>query len=144
MDLDFFGYDNDNEFINDILDDVQIEISNDEDDDMKIIVDNLQEPDIFLQNKMTFTEFCKKLFEFIDPHQAILITTRMLLMVEKAFAQEFGVSWNKLKRDDKRKKERILQKFYENSDTIIMCIQNEPDKYLRYVREIIVKKLSKR
>lgn len=140
MEKNFFGYDHDIEFINDILDDKLIVISGDEDDEIN--PNHFKELDIFLQNKMTFTEFCKKLFEYIDPHNAILITTRMLLMVEKAFVEEFGSNWNKLRRYDKRKKGLILQKFYENADTIIGCIQSEPEKYLRYVRELIVKKYS--
>ena len=140
MENNFFGYENDIEFINDILDDKLIVISDDEDDEIN--PNHFKELDIFLQNKMTFTEFCKKLFEYIDPHNAILITTRMLLMVEKAFVEEFGSNWNKLRRYDKRKKGLILQKFYENADTIIGCIQSEPEKYLRYVRELIVKKYS--
>lgn len=83
------------------------------------------------------------LYNFIDPHNSILITTRMLLMVEKAFIEEFGSNWNKLSRNDKRKKERILEKFYENADTIINCFQEEPDKYLRYIREFFIQKYKK-
>ena len=140
MGFDLFAYD---DFINDIFNDFPIVISDDDDDEIKKYFDNLDDPDFISPNKISFEKFCKMLYNFIDPHNAILITTRMLLLVEKAFIEEFGSNWNKLRRDDKRKKERILEKFYENADTIINCIQTEPDKYLRYVREFIVKKYSK-
>ena len=145
MGQDLFGYDEGNEdFFNYIFDDVQIDIFGNDDDDIifKDVLENSNDNEIFPERKLTFDDFVKTLYGFIDPHQALLITTNMLLMVDKAFAEEFGNKWNKLRRDDKRKKERILQKFYENADIILQNIQNEPDKYLCYVRQYILKKYS--
>ena len=93
-------------------------------EEINFYLDNFDKSNIVFPSKISFEKFCQMLYNFIDPHNAILITTRMLLMVEKAFIEEFGSNWNKLSRNDKRKKERILEKFYENADT--MYARNSP------------------
>ena len=85
-------------------------------------------------------KFAKYIYSKIDPDDAILITKEMLIKLEKAFISEFGHKWNKLRRDDKRKKERVLQRLYENVNIIYDKLENEPDKYLIDVKKSILNK----
>lgn len=93
--------------------------------------------------KMPFSEFVKYIYNKIDPEKSILITKDMLLMIEKAFILEFGEKWTKLTRKDKRKKERVLRGLHENFDLLYSNIESDPDKYLRFTKELIIKKYVK-
>mgnify|MGYP001128561995 CR=1 FL=1 len=96
------------------------------------------------QKIMTYEKFVKYIYSKIDPDDAILITKEMLIKLEKIFASEFDHKWNKLRRDDKRKKERVLQRLYENVNIIYDKLENEPDKYLIDVKKSILNKYNKK
>ena len=95
---------------------------------------------IDLPKIMSYSEFKKYLQKKIVPDRSILVTKEMLIKVDKAFYEEYGKTWIKLTRDDKRLKEKVFQKMYKNVNTIFSCMQKEPDKYLRYVKELIIVK----
>lgn len=110
-------------------------INNPFDDD-----DSSEESQIDLPKIMSYSEFKKYLQKKIVPDRSILVTKEMLIKVDQAFYEEFGKTWIKLTRDDKRLKEKIFQKMYKNVNIIFSCIQKEPDKYLKYVKELIIAK----
>lgn len=89
---------------------------------------------------MTFDHFVHYLCDKIDPERIYLITSSILLSLEKSYIEDFGNEWIRLTRNEKRKKKSIYQGLYKNVNLIYETLECDPNRYLRYSHEAILKK----
>lgn len=89
---------------------------------------------------MPFDHFVHYLHDKIDPEGIFLITSNILLNIEKPYIENFGNEWIRLTRNEKRKKETIIKGLYKNVNLIYKTLESDPNKYLRYSHEIILRK----